>query len=609
MAQNELSELMQAANTAPVEGTNFYKEVNEATVAMAAAAFRNTPEDQITAQNKKAAIEQERNTLSLDLVMRAREKDLQAHAAYEAEYTPRSEDYDMLQANRRENLRKLTEEETDPTKNNIFLHPIKTIVSVFKSGQIKDQNRAIVSEMNALSDEMAFATKDYLATQQYNKEELAFNLQTQVNLKSENAMIAARQAEQSAKLRYEDKQDDITRGAQAAAALRAVDPETAAGVGAKSVPTDAELAFYKANKLGLETLPVITDADRPNLIRSLKSEGEDVQAAVAQGTVRYTGYIAEGKGSTETPQSFTNREIVSSANGVYAKGLDKLVQNQYGEIADIGTQLRIERIAAAVRSQDLSGLSPAEQKNPALAKIMGDSKNFADETALQLQVKGALESDFSNNLEAGMQYIQEDMANAVSNRTVLDKRPYVDPGALSAALSNSHFLLSNVPQQYLAGKDIVALKAEADVVAKSTGMAGGDLATHKISAANEYLKKLGVTSAADRVSTIHKWLQQSVMDNYAQRGAYANLTGLTKLAKTSRGEEFIIPLVTRESKRSGLFGKYTPTLPSLDLSSPAGLATYIELAEKGVIEQARQEELQAKQTEKFKTMGGPFGTN
>lgn len=607
MANNlDLSQLMQASQAAPVEGTNFYKETNEAFASIALNAVANTPESQIAAQEKQTSIAQQRADLTLSALIQAREKDIQAHELYLQDYQPRSEDYDLLQSERRNNLKVLTQEETDPEKNNIFLHPIKTIVSAFKSGQIRDKNRAIVQEMNALSDEMAQANKEYISVKQFNAEELAFNLQTQVNLQSQSALLAAQQAEKSAALRYEDVQKDLQAQVVATSGLKSVSPEVAVGTGIKAVPTDTDLAFYKANKLGTAWNPVITDAERPQLIRAYKSESEDVQSSVSQGALRYSNYIKEGKGSTELPMDFTRREIVNSVNGGYARGLDKLTESRYSEIANIGLETRVQQIAAAAKSGQTAGLSEKDRANPALMKILGDSKNLADETALQLQIKGALEGDFSNSLDAGIKFLKEDMAAPVSTMTVSDKRPYIDPAALSSALNNSNFLLSNVPMQYLEGKDEVAVRAEADVVAKVAGMTGGNLASHKLLAANDFLKKLGMRNAPERVAVLQKWLQQGVMDTYAQRGAYSNLAGLAKYSTSAKGEEFVVPLVTREHKGSGLLGRYTPAMPSLDLSTPAGLATYLELAEKGVLEQAKQSEVQGKQTQKFINVDNPF---
>lgn len=606
--QPSLSELMQAANTAPVEGVNFYKEINEAYVQTAANAVQNTPESQIAAQAKQTTIAQQRAELTLDAVMQSREKDLQAHAMYEAEYDPRSADYDLLQTQRRQNLQQLTQEETDPEKNNIFLHPIKTTVSMFRSAQIKEQNNALVNEMNALSDEMSQATKEYISTRQHNAEELAFNLQTQVNLATESALIGAKQAESSAVLRYEDKQKDIAAQMQAVSGLRAVSAEGAARA-TKAQPTDLDLALYKAGKLGSAWNPVITDAERPQLLRAYTSEGEDVQASVTQAAVRYSNYIKEGMGSTEVPTDFLRREIATSVNGDYARGLDKLTQSRYSEIANIGLEARVQQIAAGARSGDMTGLSQQDKSNPALMAVLKDSKNIADETALQLQIKNALESDFSNSLNQGLQWLKEDMAVPVSSRTVTDARPYVDPASMSAALQNPDYLLAHIPQQYLSQKDAVQIKAEADVVAKVSGMNGGNLLTHKMLAASDFLKKLGVQDSVERVRILRNWMQDGVMDRYNKEGAYSNLAGLTKITSGAKNEEFVVPLVTRESKGAGLFGKYTPQLPSLDLSSPVGLATYLELAEKGVIEQAKQQELQLQQAEKFKSMGGPFYSN
>lgn len=607
MANNlDLSQLMQASQAAPVEGTNFYKETNEAFASIALNAVANTPESQIAAQEKQTSIAQQRADLTLSALIQAREKDIQAHQLYLQDYQPRSEDYDLLQSERRNNLKVLTQEETDPEKNNIFLHPIKTIVSAFKSGQIRDKNRAIVQEMNALSDEMAQANKEYISVKQFNAEELAFNLQTQVNLQSQSALLAAQQAQKSAALRYEDTQKDLAVQLSATQGLKAVDAATAAGTGPNAVPTDTTLAVYKANKLGTPYNPVIVDSERADLMRSFKSEATDVQSAVSQLTVRYTNYIKEGKGSTELPTDFTRREIVNSVNGGYARGLDKLTESRYSEIANIGLETRVQQIAAAAKSGQTTGLSEKDRANPALLKILGDSKNLADETALQLQIKGALEGDFSNSLDAGIKFLKEDMAAPVSNMTVSDKRPYVDTAALSSALNNSNFLLSNVPMQYLEGKDEVAVRAEADVVAKVAGMTGGNLASHKLLAANDFLKKLGMRNAPERVAVLQKWLQQGVMDTYAQRGAYSNLAGLAKYSISAKGEEFVVPLVTREHKGSGLLGRYAPAMPSLDLSTPAGLATYLELAEKGVLEQAKQSEVQGKQTQKFINVYNPF---
>lgn len=609
-AQINLSELMQASQAAPVEGTNFYKERNEAFTSIAVNAVANTPETQIAAQQKQAAVAQQRAEQSLSAILQTREKDMQAYGSYKAEYDGRSADYDMLQGQRRENLATLTQEESDPQKNNIFLHPIKTIVSTFKSAQIKEKNAAVVNEMNALSDEMAQANKEYISVRQFNADQLAFNLQTEVNLKSESALIAAQQAEKSAALRYVDTQDDIAKLTTATAGLSAVDIDTAAGRGrqGKPTPTDAELAVYRSTKLNTPYSSVVTDAERPNLLRALQSEQEDVQSSVSQLSLRYTGYIKEGAGSTETPTSFAQREVVTSVNGGYARGLDKLTQSRYSEIADIGLQLRVEQIAASARAGDLSGLGAGEKANPALMKILGDTKNLADQTALQLQIKGALESDFSNSVSEGVKYIQQDMASVVSNQTATDKRPYVDPAAISSVLSNSNYLVSNIPQKYLMGKDETSLRAEADVVAKVSGMTGGDLASHKLLSANEFLKKIGVVSAPERVSIMQKWMQHSVQDAYAQRGAYSSLGGLAKVSVASKGEDFVVPLVTRGTKGGGIFG-IAPAMPSLDLSSAAGLATYIELAEKGVLEQAARREEAGKRAEQYRTDPNPFRTN
>jgi hypothetical protein len=596
-----LSELMQASQAAPVESVNFYKERNEAFASIAINAAQNTPETQIDAQEQQAAIAQQKATQTLSMIMDTRAKDMEAYGSYKAEFEPRSQDYDLLQSERRQNLATLTQEESDPEKNNIFLHPIKTIVSTFKSAQLKEKNAAVVNEMNALSDEMAQANKEYISVRQFNAEQLAFNLQTEVNLKSENALIAARQAEQSAALRYQDKQDDIAKLTTAASGLTAFDTQKDA-IGKermKKVPTDAELAVYRSTKLDTPYNAIVTDAERPQLLRALQSEAEDVQDSVSQLSLRYTGYIKEGKGSTETPTSFAQREVVTSVNGGYARGLDKLTQSRYSEIANIGLDLRVQQIAASARAGDMSALGAGEKANPALMKILGDSKNLADETALQLQIKGALEGDFSNSVNEGVKYIQQDMATVVSNRTATDPRPYVDPAAMSAVMGNSHYLVSNIPQQYFAGKDPAIVKAEADAVAKVSGMVGGNLASHKLLGANEFLKKLGVNSAPERVSIMQKWLQQSVMDAYAQRGAYSSLGGLAKISVAAKGEDFVIPLVTRESKGGGMFG-LAPAMPSLDLSSAAGLATYIELAEKGVLQQASRVEASQKFQEQEK---------
>lgn len=581
----DLSQLLAASQEAPVEGINFYKTNNQALASVAVNAAANTPESQIAAQQKQTTIAQRQAEETLSIVMQARERDLQAHELYMSDYQPRSDDYDMLQQERLQTLKTLTEEESDPEKNNIFLHPIKTAVSAFKSAQLKEKEMAIVTEMNALSDAMAQANREYIATRQYNAEELAFNLQSQVDLKSKSAMIAAQQAERSAVLRYEDTQKDIAVQLAATQGLKAVSPETAAGVGAKAIPTDAELAVYKANKLKTVYNPVVTDADRPNLLRAFKSEPEDVQAAVSQLAVRYTNYIKEGAGSTENPIDFTEREIVRSVNGQYARGLDKLTESRYSEIANIGLQARVKQIAAAAKQGDLAGLSKEDKGNAALMQILQDKKNLADETELQLQIKGALEGDFSNSLNQGLEWLKQDMANPVTNQTVTDKRSYVDPGALSSAMTNSEYLLSNIPQKYLQNVDQVQLKSEAEVVAKVAGMNGGNLATHKLLGANEFLKKLGVTSANERFNIMHNWIQKSVIDTYRKQGAYSNLSDLAQLSTSAKNEEFVIPLVTRESKGGGIFGKFTPSLPSVDLSTPAGLATYIELAEKGVLEQ------------------------
>jgi hypothetical protein len=586
-----LSELLEAAQTAPVESENFYRQRNEAFVQIAVEANANTPESQIEAQEKELAVVQQRNVQSLSMLMEAQAKDMQAYEGYKEEYVGRKADYDMLRDQRLQNLRQLTEEETDPSKNNIFLSPRKTIASMFRSRQLKDQNNAIANEMNALGDEMSSATKDWIATHTHNQQQLAFNLQTEVELKSQNALLAARQAQGAAALRYNDKQDDIAKLTTATAGitpLSASAEATRAGK-ANTLPTRAEAAYYYAQKTKTPYNPTMPDELYNQVVRAYKSEPEPVQNANAQSFIKYDQYIKTGAGSTETPTSFAAREITSSTDSAYAKALDTLNEGRFSEVAAIGLELQVQKVAASLRTGSMQGLTPEQMKNPVIMKQLTAAQNIADETAQQIAVKAALEGSFKESLDGGIEYMQADMAGIVSDATITDPRPYANPAKVSAVLTNPDFLLANIPPQYLEGKDPLVIKTEADVVAKVSGMNGGDPQAHKFLAANEFLKKQGITGEYERVNILQKWLQLSLKSAYAQQGAYASLAPLAQETVAARGEDFLIPVTTRPIKATAtLFGSNIPAIPEVDLSSLSGFAVYMKAIESGVLQESQR---------------------
>jgi len=584
-----LSELMEAAQAAPVENENFYKQRNEAFAQIAVEANANTPETQIAAQERELAVAQDRNNLTLSLLMESHSKDLQGYETYKEDYMGRKADYELLQAKRRQNLSTLTEEETNPEKNNIFLHPFKTIASTFRSAQIKEENNAIVNEMNSLGNEMGAATKEWIATHQHNQEQLAFNLQTEVELKTRNQLMAAQQAQQAAGLRYADRQDDIQKLTTATAGITPLGAGAEATRAGKSnaLPTKEELAFYYSQKTGTPYNPVMADAQYGQVLRAYQSEQEPIRNANAQAFIKYDQYIKAGEGSTETPSSFVTREISSSTDGQYAKSLDTLNQGRFNEIASIGLELQVKRVASSIRNGNLESI-PAEMRgNPALMKQLTAAQTIADETAQQVAVKAALEGSFKESLSNGVEYIRQDMAAIVSDATVTDSRPYATPVKVSAVLSNPDFLIAQIPQKYLVGKDPVTFKAEADVVSKIAGMRGGDPQAHKFLAANDFLKKHGVTAEYERVNILQRWLQTSLKSAYMEQGAYASLSPLAQETTAARGEEFLIPVTTRPIKAtSTLFGSNIPAIPEVDLSSLSGFAVYLKAIESGAVEQA-----------------------
>lgn len=585
-----LSELMEAANAAPVENENFYKQRNEAFAQIAVEANANTPETQIAAQERELAVVQQRNIQSLSMLMEAHSKDLQAYDTYKEEYVGRKADYEMLQGKRRQNLSTLTEEETDPEKNNIFLHPFKTIASVWRSGQIKEENNAIAREMNALGDEMSTATKEWVATHQHNQEQLAFNLQTEVELKTQNQLLAARQAQAAADLRYKDNQDDIAKLTTATAGITPLSANAeATRAGKKStLPTKEELAFYYSQKTGTPYNPIMADEQYTQVLRAYQSEAQPIQGANSQAFIKYDQYIKSGEGSTETPSSFATREITSSTDSGYAKALDTLNEGRFGEVAAIGLELQVQRVAASLRSGTMTGLTPEQMNNPVIMKQLTAAQNIADETAQQVAVKAALEGSFKESLDGGIEYLRQDMAGIVSDATVTDARPYATPAKVSSILTNPDFLLATIPPQYLAGKDPLTVKAEADVVAKISGMNGGDPQAHKFLAANEFLKKQGVTGEYDRVNILQKWLQLSLKSAYGAQGAYSSLAPLAQETVAARGEEFLIPVTTRPIKATRtVFGADIPAIPEVDLSSLSGFAVYLKAIESGALQQAK----------------------
>lgn len=606
-----LSELMEAANAAPVENENFYRQRNEAFAQIAVEANANTPETQIAAQERELEVVKQRNIQSLSMLMESHAKDMQGYETYKEEYVGRKADYEMLQQQRRENLRTLTEEEMDPEKNNIFLHPFKTIGSVFKSGQIKDQNNAIAREMNALGDEMGAATKEWIATHQHNQEQLAFNLQTEVELKTQNQLLAARQAQNAADLRYKDKQDDIAKLTTATAGITPVSASaeaTRAGK-ANTLPTRAEAAFYYAQKTKTPYNPTMPDELYNQVVRAYKSEPEPVQNANAQSFIRYDQYIKTGAGSTETPTSFATREITSSPDSGYAKALDTLNEGRFSEVAAIGLELQVQKVASSLRSGTMSGLTPEQMKNPVIMKQLTAAQNIADETAQQVAVKAALEGSFKESLDGGIEYMRQDMAGIVSDATVTDPRPYATPAKVSSILSNPDFLLATIPPEYLAGKDPMIVKAEADTVAKISGMNGGDPQSHKFLAANDFLKKQGILGEYDRVNILQKWLQLSLKSAYAQQGAYSSLAPLAQETVAARGEDFLIPVTTRPIKSTRtVFGADIPAIPEVDLSSLSGFAVYLKAIESGALQQAKSAAEKSEQFNKNIRTGATMGT-
>ena len=589
----DLSELIKAANAAPVESQDFYGKYNKAIVQVAKEANANTPETQIQAEAKELQIAQQRTTQTLSAVMEAHAKDTTAYETYQQDYLGRKADYDMLQSKRLNNLSTLTEGESDPKKNNILLSPFKTIASVWRSSQIKEENAAIVEEMNALGQEMGQATKEWIATHQHNQEKLAFTLQTEVELNTRNALMAAQQESRAAQLRYADKQDDIAKLTTATTGLRTVSAAseaTRAGL-AKSVPTREEAAYYYAQKTKTPHNPSMPDELYNQVVRAYQSEPEEVRNANAQSFLRYDQYIKSGAGSTDSPSVYAARQISTSTDGQYARALDTLNDGRYSEIADIGLQLQVERVAASLRQGNMDGVPAELRGNPAVMKQLTAAQGIADQTAQQLAVKAALEGSFKDSLDSGIDWIRQDIAGQVTDATATDPRRYATPVKVSGILTNPDFLVSQIPAKYLEGQDLTTLQAEADVVAKVSGMRGGDPQAHKFLAANDFLKSKGVTDEYERNNIMHKWLQLSLRTNYTRSGVYASLTPLVQETMANRSEEFTVPILTRPIKAtSTIFGASVPALPEVDLSSLSGFATYMKAIQSGAVQQAKEAE-------------------
>lgn len=600
MAVN-VSELMEAANAPAVQNENFYAERNDAFAQIAVEAIRNTPETLIKAQNKELAVVQQRNNLALDVILDAQNKDQQSYAEYLSEVEPRKQDYEMLRERRINNLTTIRENAEDDEQNNFWRNPIKTIVGSFRDSRIREQNNALIEEMNAINQGVAGATKEYIAKHEHNKQQLEFNLNTKVQLNTANALAAAKQEQQAAGLRYQDTQDDIAKLTTATSGISAAPIERDGSGRAKTTPTKQELAFYRSQKTGVAYNPLVSDDDYKTLLRSYNSEDDAVQNANAQAFVRYDDYIQFNKGSTETPVSFVQREITTTPNGTYGRALDQLNGGRYAELANIGLEIQVQKVADSLNQGAIAGLTPQQLANPMLMKQLEAAKGIADQTAQKLAVQNALATSFSETVDTGVDYIKGDMAAAVSTRRINEAAAYADPARVSSILNNADELLAQIPQKYLMDRDLTQVQAEADVVSRVTGMRGGDTQAHKFLEANDFLKRQGMKDEAERVAVLRKWLQSGLNRNYMMQGAYANTVGSAQIAVANKGEEFIVPVMTRPVKAAtSVFGTATPDMPSFDLGSPVGMALYLKAIESGSAYYETQRKLQnAKDTAAF----------
>lgn len=473
MAVN-ISEIISAANTAPVEGENYYGQVNKAFAQVAQNAVNNTPETQIQAQQQQLRVSQQQNDARMSVILEAQAQTAAAYQNYSEDFDPRQEDYKVLSEKRRINMRQLVEEETDPSKNNIILSPFKTIASMWRSGQIREQNQALAREMNELSREMGEASKQYIGNQQHIAQQLQFNLQTEAELKFANAKQAAALDVQNAELRRSHNQ---TANATLLAATQGLKTVSLASMQAEAnQPTDDILAMYKSVRTNTPLAP-ITDAERASVRQSFMSESEDTRASMAQANLRYRTALSAGQGTTETPTSFVLRDLASTNSSDYAKGLDTASGGQFNEIANMGINVRLKQLAQSVASGGLDGLSDKDKSNPMLMKALQDAQGMTGQAAQEQAIMNALSqgSSFKDNLERGLEFLKADYAGSVSSSALGDTRPYVDPARMADALNNSQLLLSHISPSYIPQDMFEQIAAEADVAVKAPGLTGGNL--------------------------------------------------------------------------------------------------------------------------------------
>lgn len=582
----ELSSLMEAANGSGVRDESFYRKTNTAFASLAADAVANTPETVIAAQEKQAEVQIQQSGIALDVLMQAHAKDQESFQKYEAEFKPREQDYSMLQAEREANLRTITEIERDPTQNSIF-HPIKTIIGKIKQSRAEDQNNAIINEMNAINDGMGAATAKYIAESQHNEDELRFNLQTKVELGTAAARIAAQQEEKNASMRYQDTQADIGVKLQATQGLSGItlSEQMAKDEKTKATPTDQELAHYRAVELGQPYNDVVTDAERPNLLRAYMAKPVEARSANAIAAYNYLNYRSMGEGSTEAPTSFAQSQLMKTQDQGYARELSKLIKTDDSEIANLGLEALVNKTVQLYRANDAAGIAVAlgddyKKSKAVLAQLKGasDSGKILSEVEQQVIVRNLLQdSSFKTLYKTGIEQVKGEASSVLTKSGT----PYADPDRVSDALKHPDDLLSVIPSKFLAGRDEAQLKMRADVISKVNGMEGGNLLSHKMIQADDFMLELGITSRAERVFAIQKWLQLGARGEAVVKSNNKHLVPSVMQTLARNGEDFIIPIRTAPERKRSLFSLSSveelnkPEFPEVALETAAGVELYL----------------------------------
>lgn len=514
-------------------------------------------ENAIVAQAKTTEEENKILAFSAASAIEMQKVSTQMYGDFKLTFDAMNNDVKLHQTVLDKNNARLTELESDPTRNNVLLHPIKTIGAMIEKANIKDINNAHTVELNSVIDKQQMASATFLQDRKQVQDTIAANASAVLARDYQTRLNSAQQMEQAALQRQKDKLNvaQATQGSAASMSYQE-DGNSSAALAKQGIDINT-LLTYKAAKLGTPLDVAFADeADKIQTINAFNRETEEVKKSMTDLNLQYRGDTNLMK---KLPRDYLYNTMLNTNDNIQSSAINSVLDNPNQQLAAIGTSEAMKQVQEAGMVVDKDGnLTASTGGESSVDKLKNDAASRA-------AIAGRSPTQ---HIVAGARYVMSDIGGLFKSQ----------PLNLHTATTNIELLTRDPHIAQIAAQD-PSLVQELNVAAQDVSMAYGDVMDTKLFRLNEALLSRGL-SKDQAALALTGWMQLSMLDGYQNFGG--KYSAQTKQAVAVMGEtrtSINIPVYRAPLDAPGLFTgnlKGNVKGDGFDISNPEALKLYLQ---------------------------------